>query len=409
MLSAKGGKIEASSNPAGISDLPRTSPGKRRVILRDSVTLFILVLATLALYAITSFLFGSFETRREELARQYAARGRQALSQGHPEQAIAALRVAQSYEPSSKATHLLLAEALAEANHTDEATNYFLTLRDSEPADGFINLELARLARQKKETQQAIDYYRTASLGNWDGDAIALRRQVQIELAEYLIQNGQFAAARAETLVAAANAPETADLDTLFGDKLLEAKDPSDAFTFYEKAVKLDPHDFHALLHAGQLAYTAGDYATAARLLALASREQPENAAASDKSLLASLLDDADRIQKLTLSTNLPADRRADHIREDASIAKIRFDSCAAHFNNVGTSSAVAMPANLAALQQRWQSASQILNRRSSLDNADNQNNLAQLIFDTEIQTAQLCGQPSGDDALLLLLAKGTH
>jgi hypothetical protein len=29
-----------------------------------------------------------------------------------------------------------------------------------------------------------------------------------------------------------------------------------------------------------------------------------------------------------------------------------------------------------------------------------------QLIFDTELQTSQFCGAPTGDDALLLLLAK---
>jgi hypothetical protein len=31
------------------------------------------------------------------------------------------------------------------------------------------------------------------------------------------------------------------------------------------------------------------------------------------------------------------------------------------------------------------------------------------LIFDTEMQTNQVCGAPTGDDALLLLLAKSLH
>jgi predicted Zn-dependent protease len=373
------------------------------------VTLLILVLATVALYAITSFLFRSLETRRAELARQYEQRGKAALSQGHAEQAIAALRVAQSYEPTARSCRLLLAEALTQANHTDEATNYFLSLRESEPADGFINLELARLARQKKETQQAIDYYRAASLGNWQSNGVALRRQVQLELADYLIQNGQLAAARAEILIAAANAPEDAELDTLFGDKLLKANDPTDATAYYQKAVKLDQHNFPALFHAGRLAYSMGDYATAAQLLGLASKERPKAASASDTAQLTSLLNDTQQIQKLTLSANLPAQVRADHIREGASIAKIRFDSCAAHFNNVGSAATLALPTELDALKARWQSAATLLERRSSLAAAANQDNLAQLIFDTEIQTAQLCGPPSGDDALLLLLAKGSH
>jgi len=34
------------------------------------------------------------------------------------------------------------------------------------------------------------------------------------------------------------------------------------------------------------------------------------------------------------------------------------------------------------------------------------QDTAVQLIFDTELQTNQFCGPPTGDDALLLLLAK---
>jgi hypothetical protein len=32
-----------------------------------------------------------------------------------------------------------------------------------------------------------------------------------------------------------------------------------------------------------------------------------------------------------------------------------------------------------------------------------------QLVFDTELQTNRVCGEPSGDDALLLLLAQSSH
>jgi hypothetical protein len=32
-----------------------------------------------------------------------------------------------------------------------------------------------------------------------------------------------------------------------------------------------------------------------------------------------------------------------------------------------------------------------------------------QLIYDTEVQTSQLCGAPGGDDALLLRLATSSH
>lgn len=408
------GEIEASANSGGTSDGSSLNLAKRKIILRDSATLMILALATLILYAITSFLFRSFETRRAELGKKYAARGAVALRAGQPEQAIAALRVAQSYAPDARTNHLLLAEALAEAHHTEEATNYFLSLRELTPADGFINLELARMAREKGETRQAIDYYRAASLGNWQGDGLTRRREVQLELSDYLVQNGQRAAARAELLVSAANAPETGALDTLFGDKLQAANDPNDALTYYQKAVKLDRHDFSALLKGGRLAYAMGDYDTADKLLTLAPREESRASASEpDEAEVTSLLQDSERIQRLTLSKNLPAEDRAEHIRTAAGIAKQRFDECAAKFDagspDAGSQDTGSEPSGLQSLKTQWQTAAKLLNRRSSLQNAANQDSMAQLVFDTEIQTSKLCGAPTGDDALLLLLAKSRH
>lgn len=400
-------EIEISSNSAQTGARTISNPAKREIILRDSLTLLALVLATLVLYAITSFLFRSFETRRAELGKRYATRGQTALSQGHPEAAIASLRVAQSYAPDARSNHLLLAEALAQANHTEEAMNYFLSLRESEPADGFVNLQLARLARKKDETRQSIDYYRASSLGNWQGDAMTLRRQVQLELADYLTQNGQFAAARAEILVADANAPETAELDTLFGDKLLQAKDPVDALDCYQRAARLDRHDVVALFKGGRLAYDMERYATAGKLLALASREEPKSSLTpTDTAQLATLLNNTRRIMQLMLSRDQSGQQRADHLRTAAAIARARFESCSSHFSSKTSSASIPTPAALLSLKSQWQSADGLLRNRSALEKAANQDNLTQLIFDTEIQTAQVCGPPEGDDALLLLLAK---
>jgi predicted Zn-dependent protease len=384
--------------------------GKRRIILRDSATLLILVLATLTLSLITSFLFRSFETRRAELGREYAARGEEALRAGQPEKAIAALRVAQSYEPDVRRNHLLLAEALAEGHHTEEATNYFLSLRELEPADGFINLELARLARQKGDTRRAIDYYRSSSLGNWQGDGLTRRREVQLELSDYLIDNGQMAAARTELLVSAANAPETAQLDTTFGDELLKANDPNDALLYYQKAAKLDPHDFAALYSGGRVAYAMGDYDAADGLLKMASREELKNSVSdADEAELTSLLHNSERIQELSLSKNLSAQDRAEHIRAAAAIAKRRFDGCAAKLTDNSLQNDGSLPSELQPLEAEWDTADELLGRRSSLEKAANQDDLAQLVFNTEQETAKICGTPTGDDALLLLLAKSPH
>jgi tetratricopeptide (TPR) repeat protein len=370
------------------------------MMLRDSVTLLVLVLATVALYAITSFLFRTFSAHRAALAKEYAASGRALLSANQPDQAIDALRVSLSYDPDDTANHLLFAEALARAHHTEEATNYFVSLRDAQPADGFINLQLARLARERHDPRQAVDYYRDASLGNWQNDGISARRQVQLELAAYLIQNGDLGAARSEILVAAANAPETPGLDMTFGDLLQQANDPGGALAFYRKAATLDRHSFAALYKAGTVAYRLGSYADAAGLLSLAlkqtsasQRDTPEVARATE------LEASARRILSLSLADDLPPRERVDHLRSAAAIAKMRVADCAAHLGSATP------PPQLLALVSQWQAASRFTTQRIPLDDTNDQDAVAHLIFNSEIQTARLCGPPSGDDALLLLLA----
>ena len=374
-------------------------------MLRDGLFFLVLVLATVVLYAITSFLFRSFAERRADLGQEYAKIGKAELLAGHPEQAINALRTALSYAPDERSNHLLLAEALAQAHHKEEATNYFVSLWESQPADGFINLELARLARERHDSTQAIEYYRAAASGSWEQNSIMMRRQVRLELVDYLIANGDTAAARGELLIAAGNSPETAHLDALFADKLLQTQDPADAMSYYDKALALKPHDTAVLYQAGSLAYQGGDYVTAHQLLDLALREKPEKVLSRiEVAQLSSLSQNAERILHLTLSRNLPAEERAEHLRTAYTIAQTRFNDCT---TKLGPQTA--LPSSMQAIKSDWQTAAQIISNRSSLESASTQDDLTQLIFETEVQTARVCGTPTGDNALLLLLANSPH
>ena len=152
------------------------SSAKRRLIFRDAVTFLGLILVTAVLLAITLFLFRSFTAHRAELAQRWSGRGQNALNQGHPEEAIVALRTALSYAPDENSYELLLAQALGDAGHLDESYNYFLGLWDAEPGNGFINLRLARLAAKKRDTQAAINSYHAAIYGTWEGDESDLTR-----------------------------------------------------------------------------------------------------------------------------------------------------------------------------------------------------------------------------------------
>jgi tetratricopeptide (TPR) repeat protein len=218
-----------------------------------------LILSTVALYAATSILFRSFSARRLDLSRQFATSGQQALSLGDAEEAIRDLRVSLSYAPDETSNQLLLAEALAQAHHPNEAQAYFLNLLDAQPADGFLNLQMARLERQRNDPQPALRYYRAAAVGNWNGDSLNERFHAQLELADYLLGLGDLRSARAELLVVAAEAPPDATVDAMIGQRFEKANDLSEALKFYEKALKLNPRYAQALNGVRRVMERMGD------------------------------------------------------------------------------------------------------------------------------------------------------
>ena len=372
---------------------------KRKLILHDGLAFVTLTATSIVLFVLTLLLFRSFEDHRADLAVRWAERGKTALAGHRPEQAVAALRTALSYAPDERGDQLLLAQALANAGHTEEASNYFLNLWEARPGDGFINLQLARLARGKGQNKDAEDYYRASIFGAWDGDAVLRRRQVRLELVDFLLGRHQLSQARNELFVIAGNAPEDAALNLLLAEKFQAAQDPADALSFDEKTLADEPHSEQALAQGGRLAYQLGDYAKAQRLLHRALEEKPAAEAAPS---LTALLNDAAGMQELTLTRDQPANERADHILPASRLAQARLKACTA------AQPAGAPPAALADLNARWTAATAgARGRRSSLlASAAAQDSWTQLIFETEQTTERLCGRPTGQDALLLKMAE---
>lgn len=372
---------------------------KRGLLLHDSVTFLVLLLVTAALYGVTLFLFRSFEGHRDDLAVRWSARGEAALKQGKPDQAVGALRVALSYAPDNTGYQILLAQALADSGKTEEATNYYLNLWEARPGDGSINLALARLARKKGDTQKAIDSYRAAIFGDWHGDGVVRRRSVRLELADYLTEQHDFEAARAEILISAGNAPDDATLNLLFGDKLAAAGDLNDALTYYRRAIADSPKDRVPLEKAGRTAYALGDYAMAHRLLTRALDEDTTPEAKAQDAEINGMAQNAARLLELSLSRELAPRERAEHLVAASTIAKARLNACT---TQLGAASA---PQAIQDLKARWKTIGAVT-QRALAENATAQDGMAQLIYDTEFETAAACGAPAGDDALLLKLAQ---
>jgi Tfp pilus assembly protein PilF len=407
MLTEAHHKIDHEIDPSSIA--------KRRLILRDSLAILSLVMVTVVLFAITLFLFRSFSARRAALARSWSDQGRQALQAHQPEEAIKDLHTALSYAPGERQYELLLAQALGEAGRTDESYNYFTSLWEAEPGNGEINLQLARLEAKRagldpkerlrqQDRLSAIDFYRAAINGTWTGDGATRRPQVRLELARYLIATHDLTSARLELVIAGGNAPGDSVFYTTVADLLQQADDPTDAWTYYQKATAADPTDSSALQAAGRFAYNSGDFANAHRLLARALEERAKTHASSpDDSADTAMMTDAERILALAPSPTQPARERVARVLAARALARKRLDACTAQF------ASALPPAALQSLITRWTTPDGAANAAALLQDQSLQESAMQLVYDTEVETDKLCTAPTGDDALLLVLATSPH
>ena len=370
------------------------------------------------LFAVTLFLFRSFSAHRVDLAQRWAERGKAALGTGKPDEAVTALRAALSYAPANRDYELLLAQALGEtgrAEESEESYQYFISLWDVEPGNGTINLALARLARARNQRQNAVNFYRAAVYGTWEGDGVVRRAAVRLELAQYLIAGGDLAAGRMELLIAGGNAPDDYGRDMEIGGLLEQAQDAGDAAAYYQRAAAVQPGNADALAAGGRLAYKVGDYENARRLLAKAQAERAAKPPASTESAKKetpsageqaqsaqdeAMLEDATRILELMPSSKLPARERVARILTARAIAKQRFAACTAQLNSDG-----GVPPAMAALGPRWAGQDGTANAPELLHDSDAQASAMRLVYDTETESEEACGAATGDDALLLRLA----
>ncbi|MDP9039597.1 MAG: tetratricopeptide repeat protein [Acidobacteriota bacterium] len=383
-----------------VTGTEQRTKARRKLMLRDALSFLGLLAITGVLFVVTLLLFRSFTHHRDDLARRWADRGANHMSEGHPDQAIVALRTALNYAPGDRKFELLLAQALAQAGRTDESYAYFSTLREGEPGSGFINLQLARLAAGRGESSTAAELYRASIYGTWEGDGVVRRAAVRLELARFLIHTGQLQAARMELLIAAGNAPETAALDRTVARLLVDAQDPADAWSYYRKAVALSARDVETLAEAGRYAYRIGEFSAAQRLLTRAEALRADAHLPPDAEL-AALRSASARIGEIVPAASLPPGENARRVLELRRLAKRRLDRCLLLPASPG---AAGKPPALQTLAARW-SAPEGTAAGGALRDPAAQDATMHLIYETELATDKVCAPATGDDALLLHLA----
>ncbi|HET7840627.1 MAG TPA: tetratricopeptide repeat protein [Terriglobia bacterium] len=369
---------------------------------RDTLLLLSIV-ALVILFAITGIAANFYHAGRESLAQEWYARGVIDFKEKNASAALEDFRTALAYSPDPSSDtpiyRLHLAQALVAVGQVEEARSHLLTLWRDEPGNSTVNLELARLAAQRGDAADALRYYHNAIYGVWPSDPGAHRLRTRVELSTYLLAQRKKAAAQSELIALEAELPRDAALYTQVAGMLREAGDRNRALGAYRQALEIDRHQHEALIGAGESAFEMGDYQSAVDYLQRAARAGPASERVHDDLSTARMV--------LNLDPMLPRLSRAEadqRTLRDIEFAAARLDDCR-------KSLALAPPEGPAADDLRKLSDLAEKLKPSASTSALRQNpdlrvNLMDFVSNVEETTAKVCGNPSGVDWALLLIAR---
>jgi predicted Zn-dependent protease len=369
-----------------------------RVYLRQQPVMLALVaaLAVIFFLAVTG-LSRAYRAQREALGSRWFKRGVTDLQAQNLDSAVMEFRSALLYSRDDYAYQLNLAEALIGLKRTAEASTYLLTLWDRQPDDGLVNLELARIAVQRGQTEQAQRYYHNAIYATWPDDQEGKRRGARLELIEFLLRDDVRARAQAESelIALAENIGDDAALQQQAGDLFVRTLDYERAFAFYRLSLKSDGHNRGAFAGAGLAAFELGRYPEARKYL------QSAVAADSDDAKSTDLL----KTTELVLAMN-PFQRQismAERNRimvEAFAAAGERLKSCSAQKSS--TETRPGQP-NLA---ESWAKMKPRVTAVGLQRDPYLAESAMDMVFEIERETSVNCGTPVGKDLALLLIAK---
>ena len=370
----------------------------RRYLRQEPVILALLSgLAVIFFVAVTA-LSHLYQAQQESLGNRWFMRGTTDLKQRHFDAAVTEFRSALLYSRDSYAYQLNLAESLIGLKRTGEAYAYFINLWDREPENGLVNLELARIAAQKGETEPALRYYHNAIYATWPGDEQVQRRETRLELIGYLLNINAKAHAQAELIALAANLEDDPSQQARVGDLFVQTQDYEHALAEYRLSLKAQPHDPAALAGAGLAAFQLGRYNIAERYLQAAVSANPNDAPSAARLKTAALIMQMDPFQR-----QISVAQRDRIVLEAFAAAGQRLESCSAAGAAKGPAT---IPVAQPALSEEWAKMKPQITEPGLRRDPDLVNTAMELVFSIERQTSNACGAASETDAALLLIAK---
>jgi len=385
-------------SPGGTLAASENEPDRGRYAGRKPASLALLLVLAVVFFIAVSGLSRLYHAQQEALGNRWFARGVADLKAQRFDRAVSEFRTALLYSRDNYSYQLNLAQALIGAKRTNEADAYLINLWEREPENGLVNLELARSAAQKGQTDQALRYYHNAIYATWPGDQEVERRDARLELIEFLLSINAKTQAESELIALAANLDDDPAQHAHAGDLFLRAQDYEHALAEYRLSLKSESHTPAVLAGAGWAAFELGRYPLAERYLQAAVSADPSDALSAARLKTAELVLQMDPFRR-----QITVAERHQIVIEAFTTAGQRLRECPAAGNSNGT----VLPASgQQSLGEKWETMKQQLNGQGLRRNPDLVEAAMELVFSIERQTSIVCGAPTGTDMALLLIAK---
>lgn len=358
------------------------------------------MLALLTLAASLAFLFVSglsrmFHAQQDALAIRWSQRGAADLSARRYSAAIPEFRAALLYSRDDFDFRLGLAQALMGLHRTAEAYTYLINLWGRRPENGLVNVELARIAAERGQTDQALRYYHNAIYANWPSGQESQARETRFELVDYLLKINARTQAQSELISLAAFVEEDATQQARLGALFFRVQDYEHALAAYRRGLTANPHDAVALTGAGTAAYDMGRYALAQHYLQEAVDLNPGDYISNDRLKITKLV--------LQLDPFRPRIRTAERNRNVVTA----FTAVGERLKACPVAASYAAPGKPRQdLAATWAEMKSQVTESGLRRDPDLVNSAMDLVFTAERQASEWCGTPTTTDSALLLIAK---
>lgn len=355
------------------------------------------ILASLTLLAVAFFLAVAglsrvHQAQRQAIGERWFNRGIADLNAKRYDAAVTDLRAALLYAPDAYSYQLKMAEALIGQGHTGQALAYLTNLWDREPENAVVSLELARIAAQREQTDDAIRYYRNAVYAVWPSDQEGMRLDARLELIDLFLRIRDRAQAQGELIALEASAGRDPVRQERIGELFLRAEDYEHARQAFDTVLKLDRHNAAAMAGAGYAAFELGQYRSAQNYLQAALAANANDTAS------------ADRLKITQMVLHMNPFRRQISVSERDRIVVEAFQTAGERLRTCKGPAAAggAQPS----LNDEWAQLKPQITGSGLRRNPDLAETAMDLVFRIERETSIACGTPTGTDLALLLISK---